>query len=353
MRQIIRDRIDADGPLPFSEFLRLVLYDPRRGYYLACDPTLDYQSSPNVHPVFGACIARQITGFWRELGCPSPFTVFEAAAGNGRLCADILRAVWNSEPDLYTVIRYVQHDLSLEGEAGLERLFAAGVPAGKIEIAAALPDSASIEGCIISNELLDALPFDRVRKRDGTLWEIRVGYDGDRFIDVEAEPSADILSYFESLGLEPGEGCDAEVNLEAPRWMMQAATSLKRGYILTLDYGYDGPDLYASWRKRGTLLTFYRQTSDEDPYARIGRQDITASIDFTTLVRTGESAGLTTVAQATQAEYLATLGIGDALAQLPAAGELESFYALRRAAIELTDTSGLGRIRVLLQSKGL
>ena len=79
--------------------------------------------------------------------------------------------------------------------------------------------------------------------------------------------------------------------------MTRAANALKRGYVLTLDYGYEAADLYASWRKRGTLLTFYRHTSDEDPYARIGRQDITASVDFTTVVRAGEAAGLQHVAR--------------------------------------------------------
>ena len=91
----------------------------------------------------------------------------------------------------------------------------------------------------------------------------------------------------------------------------------KRGYVLTLDYGYEAPELYASWRKRGTLLTFYRHTSGDDPYARIGRQDITASVDFTSVRRAGEAAGLTHVSTATQSEFLAGLGIGEALASNP------------------------------------
>jgi SAM-dependent MidA family methyltransferase len=124
---------------------------------------------------------------------------------------------------------------------------------------------------------------------------------------------------------------------------------LRRGYLLTLDYGYEAEQLYAPWRKRGTLLTFYRHTSGDDPYARIGRQDITASVDFTSVRRAGESAGLTTLGLVAQAQYLAGLGIGEVLAAGPSGSEMEAYYALRRAVIELTDTSGLGRIRVMIQ----
>ena len=108
------------------------------------------------------------------------------------------------------------------------------------------------------------------------------------------------------------------MNLEAPAWIARAANALTRGYVLTLDYGYEAPDLYASWRKRGTLLTFYRHTSSDDPYTHIGRQDITASVDFTTVRRAGEAAGLRTHGTTTQAELLANLGAGDLLAQPPA-----------------------------------
>lgn len=288
------------------------------------------------------------------MGSPAAFTVFEAAAGSGRLCADVLASLREQEPDLYRLLRYVQQDPSLLGDYAMRRLLNAGVPGEKIEIAAALPKTNSLDGCIISNELLDALPFDRVRMREGRLYELRVGLEDGSFVDVETAPLAEIRDYFAALGLPgPGEGCEAEVCLPAAPWIRRAASALSRGYLLTLDYGYEAPDLYASWRRRGTLLTFYRQTSSDDPYARIGLQDITASVDFTTVRRAGEAAGLKTVLQATQAEYLAALGIADALAQPPAADRLEAYYAVRRAAIELTDMAGLGRIQVLLQSKGL
>jgi SAM-dependent MidA family methyltransferase len=351
LREIASARIREAGSIPFDEFMSLALYHPQHGYYIAADPSLDYQTSPNVHPVFGAAIARQLGEFWRLLGRPSRFDIFEAGAGSGRLAGDILRALRLEQPDFYETVAYTLQDVSLQGPEAPRRLEAAGLPLDKINASETLPEQASIEGCILSNELLDALPFRRVRPRGSRLLEVNVGLKNGRFLDHEVPASPEIWAYFDALGVMPADGCDAEVNLAAPRWVADAAKALRRGYVLTLDYGYEAPDLYSPWRRHGTLLTFHRHTSGDSPYARIGRQDITASVDFTSVKRAGESAGLTTHRLVQQSEFLAVLGIGDALRDAPAADEIEAYYALRRAVIELTDPAGLGRIRALIQSK--
>ncbi len=351
LRDIIAERIRIAGPITFAEFVELALYHPTRGYYFTQDPTRDYQSSPNVHPVFGAALARQIVAFWQAMDRPAAFTALEAGAAGGRLASDVLRALRIESPDLYDAIRYVVQDVTLARGDAWQRLERAGLPEGKVEVANELPRSPSVEGVILSNELLDALPFHRVRRRDGTLYELRTGLEDGRLVDVEATPLRVIEQYFTELGVTVADGCEAEVNLAAPAWTHRAAGALRRGYLLTLDYGYEAEQLYAPWRKRGTLLTFYRHTSGDDPYSHIGRQDITASVDFTSVQRAGESAGLKTLGLVTQADYLASLGIGDALAAGPSGSEIEAYYALRRAVIELTDASGLGRIRVMIQQR--
>ena len=348
---LLSDRIRTSGPISFAEFYETALYHPRHGYYFTSDPTRDFQSSPNVHPVFGAAIGRKLAAFWRDLGSPPRFDIFEAAASTGRLAADILSYLRKAEPQFYETIRYVMQDVTLSAEAVEGRLIDFGIAPGKVEVAASLPPTPQIEGCILSNELLDALPFHRVQRRNGELYELLVGFEDGSFVDIEAPPRPDIKAYFDALGLLPGEDCIAEVNLVAPAWISRAAGALKRGYVLTLDYGYEAPDLYASWRQRGTLLTFFRHTSDDDPFARIGRQDITASVNFTSVIKAGEAAGLSTREFVAQSEFLANLGIGEALAQPLAGNQLEAYTALRRAVVELTDPAGLGRIRVLTQAK--
>src|SRR5690242_1108451 len=91
LRDLIAERIRSSGPITFAEFLQLTLYHPSRGYYVTQDPSRDYHSSPNVHPIFGACIARAVASFWESLGRPQRFDVFEAGANTGRLAADVLR----------------------------------------------------------------------------------------------------------------------------------------------------------------------------------------------------------------------------------------------------------------------
>jgi SAM-dependent MidA family methyltransferase len=215
-----------------------------------------------------------------------------------------------------------------------------------------LPDG--IEGCVLTNELFDAFPVHRVVRQGDRLREVYVSHDGTRFVDhLDDVSDRAIATYFDDLGRLPGDGCYAEVNLAAPRWLEQVAGHLKRGFVLTFDYGYEAADLYAPWRRDGMLLCFYRQSVSSDPYQRIGRQDITSSIDFTTLRRAGEHAGLTTAGYTDQSQFLLRLGINDGLTSAAAGTEMEEYFARRNVVMDLIDPGRLGRIRVLLQAKGV
>ena len=351
LKRLILDRIAAAGSISFAEFMRLALYDPTAGYYFTSDPRLDYESSPNLHPAFGAAICRQLADFWRRLDRPARFDVFEAGAVAGALAAAVIDAAAAEEPGFAEALRYVMQDLTPATVAAAERLSQARLPLAKVEVAKALPPSPEIEGCILSNELLDALPFHRVTLSDGALRERRVGADGDRFVDVESDAGPELVAHFAALGVLPGEGCESEAGLEATAWIENAARALRRGYLLTLDYGYEAAALYAPWRRQGTLLTFCRHTAGADPYVRVGRQDITASVDLTALRHAGEAAGLRTLGVTTQTDFLAALGIGAALRFSPPADGLAGHFSLRRALVELTDAAGLGRISVLCQGR--
>ena len=143
------------------------------------------------------------------------------------------------------------------------------------------------------------------------------------------------------------------MNLDAIDWMRRVAAAIDRGYALTFDYGYEAGQLYAPWRRDGTLQCFYRQSASSDPYQRIGRQDMTASVDFTTLRRVAEAAGLATLGMTDQASFLVNLGVGEgvAAAARERPGELEEYFARRRVVMDLIDPARLGRIKVLVQGK--
>ena len=357
--ELLRRRIDAEGAISFHDFMETALYHPQHGYYAARQPMGregDYLTSPEVHSIFGALVAKQLAQLWELMGRPQHFDVAEQGAGTGRLARDILRWTANNAPEFSDALCYriveVSATLRRRQEETLAKLQAEPVEAASVQWLQELPEE--IEGCLLSNELIDSFPVHRVVHQDGQLMELYVSYRDGRFEEQTGPLSTERIGrYFDDLGLSPGEGCAAEVNLRAIEWMAEAARALRRGFVLTFDYGYPAKELYAPWRRDGTLLCFYRHNPSSDPYARIGKQDMTAHVDFTTLIQAGEAHGLERAGFTTQARFLAELGIGvgvDAVAkESPEA--LEEYYARRRAVQELIDPAGLGRIRVLAQRK--
>jgi SAM-dependent MidA family methyltransferase len=353
LKRAIVERIEAEGPIPFRDFMEMALYYPGLGYYTSRREKIgregDYLTSPEVSPYFGALIGRQLREMWQAMGNPRRFDVTECGAGTGTLAADVLSWAGRSEPEFAEVLRYVIVEASAPLRERQRSRLAECATAEEVRWAEAIP--ADTQGCILSNELLDALPVHRVRMEDGELLEVLVWWTGAEFAETTRPASPVLTGYFHDLGLQPGEWCTVEVNLAALDWVRSAAAALGRGFLMTFDYGYEAQELYASWRTDGTLLCFYRHNPSNDPYARIGRQDMTAHVDFTSVMRAGEDAGLTTVGVVSQAEFLSNLGIGDAL-QAQEGGNLEEQFARRRAVMELIDPGGLGRVRALIQAKG-
>ncbi len=345
-------RIEAEGGISFRDFMAMALYEPHHGYYTSEREKMgrdgDYLTSPEVSPLFGAMVGRQLREMWQLLGNPDPFTVVECGAGNGTLARDILSWAHRAAPELHGVTRYVIVELSEKLRSRqAARLQAEGL-GERVTWDAPIPKG--VTGCILSNELLDAMPVHRVSVEGGQLHVVFVTWDGSQFREELREPADAVVDYFERLGRPPGEGCKAEVNLAAVEWTREAAEALAEGFVVTFDYGYEAEELYAPWRTDGTLLGFYRHNPTTNYYARIGRQDLTSHVDFTSVRRAGEQGGMRTLGLVSQAEFLTNLGIHEAL---EAEADLEERMARRRSVMELTDVGGLGRIKVLVQAKGM
>jgi SAM-dependent MidA family methyltransferase len=353
----LRRRIEREGAITFHEFMRAALYDLRYGYYsttaAATTRRDDYVTSPEVHPVFGTLVAEQLREMWEAMERPPSFDVVEMGAGRGLLARDVVRASAR-DGAFAAALRYSIVDVSAAMVREQRRVLDEARLAERVTWCDELP--AGVTGCVLSNELIDAFPVHRVVRRGEQLDEVYVAWRDGRFVD-ELQPSSDgrLQRYFDDLRLLPGDGAYAEVNLDAIDWIRRVAASIERGYVLTFDYGYDAAQLYAPWRRDGTLQGFYRQSASSDPYQRIGRQDLTSSVDFTTLRRAGQAAGLAALAMTDQASFLVHLGIGDGVAaavrERPA--ELEEYFARRRVVMDLIDPARLGRIKVLLQGKGV
>lgn len=361
-RDLIVERIEAAGPVTFAEFMETALYCPGLGYYTSGGPVWgadgDYITSLDVSPAFALMMAKQAREAWELLGSPSEFTLVDAGAGRGLLTAGMLDAARKRYPDFFRALRPVMVD------AGASKLKSKPSFARDVELFSSIDDVEPFEdGAIISNELLDALPFHRVLMgADGRLMEVYTGHEGGEFVDVTGEPSTPRLKeYFEKLGIALLPGQRAEVGLEAVEWITGAARKLAaRGFVITMDYGLPARELYAPERP-GTLLCHHRHTINDEPYERVGEQDITSHVDFTSIRDAGLEAGLLTVGFTTQLHFLLGLGVLEELIEVkadagPDTAGSDTADALRhnQGIKRLLMPGGMGdTFKALVQSKGV
>jgi len=362
LARILRDRIAQHGELGFDRFMEAALYEPGLGYYTSAGRKVgaegDFYTSMNVHSAFGRLIAREICRFWELLDSPAPFTVAEAGAGGGQLALDILDAICELNQPLYRAISY----LLIEKEPTLKEAQAAFLARHGELLSWSSPESLAagelrFTGCIISNELFDAMPVHVVEMTGEGLKELFVGADGDGFVERLRSPSTpELACYLERflVRLQPGQR--AEINLAAPAWIARAAGALTRGFILSVDYGYLAEELYAPQRRDGTLLCYHRHVTGENPFVLVGEQDITTHINFSALMAAGEDAGLSTAWYGEQYRFLLGAGLMEELIRLEALATTEQERLKHRLALKklMLPEGGMGdTFKVLIQVKGV
>lgn len=355
--ELIRSEIERHGPITFARFMELALYHPEHGYYhtaLRAGRGGDFLTAPEVHPIFGWTLARQLDELWRLLGRPDPFTLREYGPGAGTLAVTLLEGLARDRSPLLDALRYQPVERS---PVALDELSRRLATAGFQHLLDEPVSTTPITGAALANEFLDALPVHRVACRTGQLLELYVGWEGGGFVEVPGPPSTPALAaYLAEAGICPHEGQVTEINLEIEPWVAEIAHALERGYVLVFDYGYPAAERYDPGRfPHGTLKTYQGHTAGEDPFTAVGEQDITAHVDFTALERAAWRHGLAVLGLTTQAEFLANAGIGELLVELQGRPEttLESYLAARAAATHLIDPGGMGRFRVMVLGKGV
>jgi SAM-dependent MidA family methyltransferase len=346
LSEIIIDKIRQKGLLSFRDFMDMALYYPNLGYYTSTNDKIgkkgDYYTSSNVSSVFGEMIGKQIEEMWHFLG-KGTFTVVEMGAGLGLLSGDVL-AYLETNPELYGCLDYriVEKSPALREEQE-KRLGAKAKWCGSIR------ELSGIKGCIFSNELVDAFPVHRIVMED-ELKEVFVDYDGG-FVEVMKPASGELRDYFKKQGVVLPEGYRTEVNLDAIRWINELASVLEKGYVITIDYGYPAPELYAGHRSNGTLMCYYRHTADDNPYLHIGEQDITSHVNFSALDIWGRKSGLELCGFTDQAHFLLGMGIEEYLAGIQKS-EPEKYMKKMLQVKSLF--MGMGEtFKVLVQGKGV
>ena len=320
------------GAIPFERFMELALYHPEYGYYRnpgRIGKQGDFLTSPSISPMFGWAVAGWCKDTWERLGRPTPFTIIEPAAGQGKLASSILDWAEGRDDGFRESLRYIAIEPNAPGDD--ERVDWVTPPVAPIDA-----------GVVVSNELFDALPVRLFDVGGRGPVEVLVRWDSERFVETPGGVSR--------IADAPTEG-RFEVNQRAYPMMRDLCSLVGRGAVLTFDYGYSQEELWAPWRTTGTLLCFYRHTAHENPYIHVGEQDMTTHVNFSELAAAAEEEGFEVHGPVSQTSFLYALGMQELVDS--ARSDLAEYFTRRRALETLADSAGLGRVRVLAATKGL
>jgi SAM-dependent MidA family methyltransferase len=298
----IRAVIREQSPMPFSWFMEQALYHPEHGYYSSGRAAIgrrgDYFTNVSVGPLFGKLIAAQFEEMWEALGRPDDFFIVEQGAHHGDFARDVLEALRKDAPDFFGTVRY----LIIESFVVLRKRQAETLTefSEKIDWRPSVAELEPFSGVQFSNELLDAMPVHLISRKCGqrlsppTEWaEKYVDETSDGFAFVEGEiSSAKLQNQLTKIPAPPECEYQTEVNIAALDWIEELSAKLTRGYVLSVDYGYARGDYYAPHRTSGTLAGFSQHRRAPSPLQNVGQIDITAHVEWTSFVESGEERGL-------------------------------------------------------------
>ncbi|MEO5370124.1 MAG: SAM-dependent methyltransferase [Magnetococcus sp. DMHC-1] len=362
---LLRAAAEAGGALPFVRFMELALYHPEQGYYMQQRSRIgrsgDFVTAPEVTSLFGELLALQWFEVWELLGCPERFDLVELGAGTGQLAVDLLTTARHI-PGFARALHYVIVERSPDFQAVQERMLTRAGAQGQVSWQASLESlSASLEqglvGGILSNEFFDALPVHWLEMTADGWRELGAAWTGDAWqaVTIPLTPAVD-PDYFSRRGLQVTAGYRTELGLEGQAWMQRLGKMLRRGVILTIDYGYPEREYHHPHRPAGRLVGHRHHERVDDPLAFPGEMDLTAHVDFSALARMGRASGLETLGFTSQGWFLMGLGILTRLEKLLAGDKVPPAIKkqLPGAVQRLIMPDAMGeRFKVLAQGTGL
>jgi SAM-dependent MidA family methyltransferase len=349
LAELIREKTKKHGPVSFRDFMEMSLYHPGSGYYSSDRERIgrsgDFYTSPHLTVLFGEMVARQLEEMWHLSG-KKEFTVVEYGAGTGALCRDILRAL-RSNREFYDRLDYC----IIEKSAAMREKEKSILPE-KVRWLESIRELTPFTGCILSNELLDNFSVHQV-VMEAELMEIFVDYkDGFSELLRPADPA--LKDYLEQLAVELPRGYRTEINLEAIAWIREVSAGLKKGFVLTIDYGYPSSGLYSEGRHSGTLVCYHKHQVGYSPYSHIGEQDITAHVNFSALHHWGLRSGLEYCGFTNQAHFLRGLGLAAHIREMEESSQAGPVSEKEKAFLMQTLLLDMGaRFKILIQQKGM
>jgi SAM-dependent MidA family methyltransferase len=352
LREKIEQEIRTAGPIPFSRYMAMCLYDPDLGYYSRNAEQFgkagDFYTSSDVHAVYGRLLARQFEEMWRALDHPNEIQIVELGPGRGLFAQDVLDWAEKKFPEFFRAVRYVLVESSPALRSRLQTRFANRTNA---EVHEALHDGLFAGDAIVfANEFFDAFPVEVVSSQ-GTL---HVAAENGRLLETFRPSAPEIAQYIAEYSVRPQGRERVEAALDSFATMARISAEVRRGFVMVVDYGYTQAEQIEG-RHRDTVMTYRQHSASANPYAAPGEQDITAHVNFTALTAAARSKGMHVEPLVTQSQFL--LGIGESTQFADAFEECVLPQEHAKVALQLkhlVTPAGMGEtFHVLVASRGV
>ena len=371
----LRDQIESEirerGPIPFSRYMEICLYDPAEGYYSRNANQFgkagDFYTSSAVHAVFGRLLARQFEEMWRLLDGPPQLEILELGPGRGLFARDVLDWSRKKFPEFFAALRYTLQESSPALQTKLRETLGEHIGIGKAKILHVETRPAASSGpaiyrtssretslIVFANEFFDALPVEILSAQG----KLHIALDKDHLTELWLPPTNDELDFLDRYSVHPettgNDNERVEVPLAAQRWLAQTANAIQRGFLLVVDYGYERSEQLAG-RHRGTLMAYRQHSASANAYQAPGEQDLTAHVNFTALTAAAEQSGMRAERLITQSQFL--LGIGEKTQFADAFEDYRVPQERAKVALQLkhlVTPAGMGEtFHVLVASRGI
>ena len=312
----IQKSIRRHGKISFAQYMEKALYAPNLGYYASGLPKFgeagDFVTAPEISPLFSRCLARQAMQVLHTL---PEANILEFGAGQGTMAKDILLEL---QAQQQAISHYYIVELSADLRARQQQTLQTHLPATLFEKIIWLDQLPQKPICavVLANEVLDAMPFERIRIEPHQALQGFVNFDEDKnqFVWDYQKITTQPLQHFsnqliEHIGKVSDLGYETEINLNIAPWLESISDFLTQGIVLLIDYGYSRQEYYQPARVMGTLRCHYQHRAHSNPFYYPGLQDITAHVDFTAVAEAAYDAGLKVTGYTTQAHFLMGSGL--------------------------------------------
>ena len=357
LKQVVAAKIKASGkPMRFAQFMQIALYHPQLGYYQnelhKFGERGDFITAPEMGDLFARALLAGSLPFLRKTASKRPLHLLELGAGSGALAISVLKELERLEllPQQYLILEL---SASLQSFQYQRLKHEAAHLLDRVKWLSCLPEK--FNGLLLANEVVDAIPVERIQKSAGRWYYLGVDLLDGHFcwqlsdLEVEAEALPQILTRDE-LYID---GYQTEIRPLQDAWIKALAGSVERGLLLLADYGHGRKDHYHPQRVEGSLMAFSRHQAHVDALARIGLQDITAHVDFTRLAERACDAGMAVAGYTTQAGFILDSGILPRIETQLASADTEARLRLSQQIQRLMLPGQMGeQVKLLALSKG-